>query len=1062
MEGLPAFEWPEAASFPQLLVTGDPVHAGATDDIIGIPDAVLKEKSTEALQLMWTTPPTKDLHTDHGTKLKDTNITRRQLATEQTQKSGINDSDIPFTHPNFDTGDIGGADSGGVGSGDAASPTGGGGAGGAAAGGSAGGGAGGAGAGGAGAVGAGAGGAGARSRGTGPGGASTGVPGVGRAGGTGAGGTGTIGGTGGAATVGAAAGSPDSRRQESLSPERLREWSVRWGSPGGGAGRAGAAGSGGAGPGGASAGVPGVGRGGGTGAGGTGTTGGTGGAADVDAAAGSPGSRCQESLSPERLREWAVHWGSPGGGARRARAAGSGGAGPGGASAGVPRVGRAGGTGTGGTGATGGTGGAGPVGANAVVPGAGDTGSVDTGGATGGTGVGGTRRQESLSPQQLREWAVRWGSPSGGAGGAGSGGAVPTGARGSWGVTTQPQLSALRHLLSLPPATTEFPVAGTTPPLLFPPTVQSQPQLQLRTPLPHIAVTDSFTQRRESASCPVMPVRSRRAVRPRPPPVPSTHIMAHRPSSVPKRVVLPSPPASSLPHVLEPEPDLVRTATLTVTRLLATVVTDPSFGFAVASALVAELVDFAALCRLDYAASLVFYSSCPPSVGGELAHGCDVLEDMQFELVCLAATAPHLASTLLCPEGEPDALDISTPHTYAEAITGPYSSKRQIPMEAEMASWKSTGTYVNEVPPPWANIVDGMWIFWVKRPPGSPPAFKTRYVARGFSQREGVDFFQTFSPTPKMTTLRVLLHVIAQRDYKLHSLDFSTAFLQGNLHEAIWLRRSHGFTGSLPEALGFAPSSADPSLFLRTDTSLSPFYVLVYVDDLVFATSDTDALTLVKAELQESTPALTWVLQRLDFSWSSPQPTPLSTGHSFLAPPLDESVEPSGPYPELVGCLMYLMTCIRPDLAYPLSLLARYVAPGRHRKVHWETAKRVLRYLCSTSGMGLVLGGWGSVVLTGHSDAPWADDQTTHRSTQGYSFSLGTGFVSWRSTRSSSVLSSNCEAEIYNGAMAAQELCWLTYLLTDLGERSRSPPILYVDNKAMIALCQDQRLEHRT
>ncbi|CAI7900762.1 unnamed protein product [Closterium sp. NIES-53] len=119
-------------------------------------------------------------------------------------------------------------------------------------------------------------------------------------------------------------------------------------------------------------------------------------------------------------------------------------------------------------------------------------------------------------------------------------------------------------------------------------------------------------------------------------------------------------------------------------------------------------------------------------------------------------------------------------------------------MDAEMASWKSTGTYVDEVPPPGANIVSGMWIFRVKRPPGSPPVFKARYVARGFSQRQGVDYFQTFSPTLKMTTLRVLLHVAAQRDYELHSLDFSTAFLQGSLHEEIWLRRPPGFTGSFP------------------------------------------------------------------------------------------------------------------------------------------------------------------------------------------------------------------------------------------------------------------------
>ncbi|CAI7903158.1 unnamed protein product, partial [Closterium sp. NIES-54] len=130
--------------------------------------------------------------------------------------------------------------------------------------------------------------------------------------------------------------------------------------------------------------------------------------------------------------------------------------------------------------------------------------------------------------------------------------------------------------------------------------------------------------------------------------------------------------------------------------------------------------------------------------------------------------------------------------------------------------------------------------------------------------------------------------------------------------------------------------------------------------------------------------------------------------------------------------------------------------------VHWDAPKRVLRYLCSTSGMGLVLGGRDRVVLTGHADASWVDDLATQRSSQGYTFSLGSGSVSWRSTRSSSVLSSSCEAEIYAGAMAAQELRWLTYLLTDLGEVPRSPPVLYVDNKAMLALCQEHRLEHRT
>ncbi|CAI7853291.1 unnamed protein product, partial [Closterium sp. NIES-54] len=505
----------------------------------------------------------------------------------------------------------------------------------------------------------------------------------------------------------------------------------------------------------------------------------------------------------------------------------------------------------------------------------------------------------------------------------------------------------------------------------------------------------------------------RRAPRPRPPAVPGTHKMALRPSTAPLRVPLPSPPESSLPVLADPESDSFRAANPIVTRLLATVVTDPSFESTAVSTLVAELVDFAAHSRLDYAASLVAESEsasvCPPSVGGECALGKDVLKDRQEEFEFFAVAVPHLVSMLLAPEGDPDAPDIPTPRSYAEAIE--------------------------------------------------------------------VDYFQTFSPTPKMTTLRVPLHVAAQRDYELHSLDSSTAFLQGSLHEEIWLRPPPGFTGSFPPgtqwslrrpvyglrraprewhdtlrttlaALGFAPSTADPSLFLRTDTSLLPFYILVYVDDLVFATADTAGLA--------------HVLQRFDFTCSSPQATPLSTRHSLSALPSDEYVEPSGPYPELVGCLMYLMTCTRPDLAYPLSILARYVAPGRHRPEHMAAAKRVLRYLCSTPGLGLVLGGRSPVVLTGHADASWVDDLATQRSSQGYTFSFGSGFVSWWSSRSSSVLSSSCEAEIYAGAMAAQELRWLTYLLTDLGEPPRSPPVLYVDDKAMLALCREHRQEHRT
>ncbi|CAI7886315.1 unnamed protein product [Closterium sp. NIES-54] len=359
--------------------------------------------------------------------------------------------------------------------------------------------------------------------------------------------------------------------------------------------------------------------------------------------------------------------------------------------------------------------------------------------------------------------------------------------------------------------------------------------------------------------------------------------MALRPSSIPLRVPLPAPPGSSLPEVLDPKPNRARTVSPTISRLLATAISDPSFESAAVFALVAELLDFAGAYRLDYAIALVAESASasPPSVGGESALGTDVLEDRQEEFECLAAAVPHFASMLLAREGD-----------------------------------------------------------------------RMHQTSR-----------------PNALTQRTTL-----------------------------------------AALGFATSTADPSLFLRTDTSLPPFYILVYVDDLVFATADTEALALVKLELHKRhtctdlgelrsylglqitrdrarrTITLTQshmvhqVLQRFGFQFFSPQPTPLSTSHSLSAPPSDESVERSGPYPELVGCLMYLMTCTQPDLAYPLSLLARYVTLSRCRKVHWDAAKRVLCYLCSTSDMGLVIGGRGPVLLTGHADASWVDDSATQRS----------------------------------------------------------------------------------
>ncbi|CAI7789081.1 unnamed protein product [Closterium sp. NIES-54] len=422
----------------------------------------------------------------------------------------------------------------------------------------------------------------------------------------------------------------------------------------------------------------------------------------------------REPLSPPQLREWfsrrtCLQSGATG--ARGSVAGGSVATGAGGAA----------GAGAGGTGAR-----------AAGVSGAASPGGAPTGGSgvaragdAAGVGARGTRAGAARVPGAAGPGGARTGVTGAaragdaaivgvgdtGAGRAGPGGAGAVGARS--GDTRRPRqyfVPLLQQVLGLPSST------ALTSPLLCAPPDQSQPPLQPASPLP---APSPYTEQAAG--------------------------LTKRP----------------------------RAASPTVPRLLASVISDPSFKSTTACALVTELVDFAAACRLDYATAIVAESesACPPSVGGECALRTDDLEDRQEDFECLAPAIPSLVAMLLAPEGDPHAPDIPTPRSYVEAITDP---------------------------PFGANIVDGMWIFMVKRPPGSPPAFKARYVARGFSQGQGADFFKTFSPTTKMTTLRVLLHVAAQRDYELHSLDFNTAFLQGSLHKEIWLRHPPGFTGSFP------------------------------------------------------------------------------------------------------------------------------------------------------------------------------------------------------------------------------------------------------------------------
>ncbi|CAI5462058.1 unnamed protein product [Closterium sp. Yama58-4] len=506
--------------------------------------------------------------------------------------------------------------------------------------------------------------------------------------------------------------------------------------------------------------------------------------------------------------------------------------------------------------------------------------------------------------------------------------------------------------------------------------------------------------------------------------------------------------------------------------------------------------------------------SLDPILGTPPPPSLQLLEDSHEEFLAIQQHTPFIATLFLDFLGFPvlgatSTPTIFTPSTFQEAITCPDADKWIAAIFQECEAFIRNDSFVDVPLPDGANLVEGKWVFRVKQLPDEEPVYKARYCAKGFTQTHGEDFLFTYAPTAKPPTLRATLDVGARDNMEIDCMDVSNAFLQGDLHECIFLRRPPGFHAAFPEntvwqlrrpvyglkqaprewhaklaatlgSLGFSPSHSDASLFIRS--SPRRFFILVYVDDMILL-SDTKAdMEQMKQSLQQRLKckdlgALTHylgmaitrdrsartitlsqshyigqILEKFDMAQAKPVSNPLPFSHQ-LAPPTSPTSSPH-PYAELVGSLMYAMMCTRPDLAYPISVLARFVGTGRHSEEHWKAAKRVLRYLRGTKDLALTLGGSSPPLLSGFSDSSWADTQPDRRSSQGYGFTLGSGLISWRSTRSSAISLSTCEAELYAGTMAAQESRWLCFLLAELGA-PQTCPTLWCDNASTIHLTED-------
>ncbi|XP_057969389.1 uncharacterized mitochondrial protein AtMg00810-like [Malania oleifera] len=247
---------------------------------------------------------------------------------------------------------------------------------------------------------------------------------------------------------------------------------------------------------------------------------------------------------------------------------------------------------------------------------------------------------------------------------------------------------------------------------------------------------------------------------------------------------------------------------------------------------------------------------------------------------------------------------------------------------------------------------------------GSIERYKAHLVARGYTQREGLDYIETFSLVAKLVSIRCLLAVVASRNFFLHQLDVNNAFLHGDLSE-----------------------EADFYLFTLVDGADLTIF-LIYVDDIIVATSNMSCITAIKSFLDEK------------FNIKDLASLRYFLGLEVLADLL--------PYRRLVGRLLYL-TITRLDLTYSVHILSQFMA--NPCTPHLQAIEHVLRYLKSSTGQGLFFPSNSSFHLSAFTDSDWASCSTTRRSLTGFCVFLGSSLISWHSERQTIVSRSSVEAK---------------------------------------------------
>lgn len=455
------------------------------------------------------------------------------------------------------------------------------------------------------------------------------------------------------------------------------------------------------------------------------------------------------------------------------------------------------------------------------------------------------------------------------------------------------------------------------------------------------------------------------------------------------------------------------------------------------------------------------------------------------------------------------------PESYKEVTVHPNKEKWIEAMQAEYNSLSKHGTWVLVDRPAGRKTTKCKWVFKIKKDTsGQVTKYKARLVAKGFTQVAGVDYGETFSPVARLSSVRLLIAFAAHRGLQVDHLDVETAFLNGDLEEEIYMEQPEGFSTDpknkvcllkkalygLKQAprqwnikvcdamrkLSLTQTATEHCLYFRREAN-DLLLVAVFVDDFYIVSTNDTLKRNFKKELQkqfivkdlgilkdclgmrvthsddsislDQTKYIEKLLHKYNMTDAITVSTPLEPGLKLSLP---EKEEPKAevPYQELIGSLMYIAICTRPDIAHSVSYLSQFNA--HYGEVHWRAAKRVLRYLKGTKELKLSYNKTSLFYPTCYVDADYGNNMVDRKSFTGYVFIMSGGPISWEARKQRTVALSTTEAEYMALAEACKEAIYLRTLINELHLIPTHSIVIYSDNQSSIKLAHNDTYHSRT